>query len=338
MQNYIDVLKKVGKSPLVLADRILVLPYGCRVLGVFPKEDVNGLWVNPALDSLATAKEFFAGSQWLNSGGDRTWLSPEVEIHIEDINRPQDTYKVPHSMDPAGYEIVSCDGREAVLETRIKTRFFRSNCDVDVLLRKTIKALDKPELDLPEGILSAGYMQECTLSADNLHPDVRPAIWNLAQVPGCGEIIMPVKENSSPTPFFGKPEFQLSDRRVIAAIPATDESYKFSIKADDSLGVMVYLNLSARNPFLVARWFDVKNPDAYYDVSFKNISDRGYVQQVYVDNGAFGGFGEMEYHSPAMIPAVSNEIKDRSVLWTFTGPAEALTTLSDKILASRNLF
>jgi hypothetical protein len=117
MQNYIDVLSGLKKQPLVLADKILVLPYGARVLGAFPKEGVNGLWVNPDLDSITTAKAFFESSQWINSGGDRTWLSPEVEIHIEDINNPTETYKVPNSMDPGSYKILSCDGNEAVLET-----------------------------------------------------------------------------------------------------------------------------------------------------------------------------------------------------------------------------
>ena len=59
----------------------LVLPYGGRVLGLFaPESEQNFFWTHPALDAAETARDFYKSAQWHNSGGDRTWLAPEVDF------------------------------------------------------------------------------------------------------------------------------------------------------------------------------------------------------------------------------------------------------------------
>jgi hypothetical protein len=45
----------------------------------------NFYWVNPALSTLASARELFAGAGWQNTGGDRTWLSPEIDLFFPAI-------------------------------------------------------------------------------------------------------------------------------------------------------------------------------------------------------------------------------------------------------------
>jgi hypothetical protein len=58
----------------------LVLPYGGRILGLFaPESERNFFWTNPALDAAETARAYYQRAEWHNSGGDRTWLSPEVD-------------------------------------------------------------------------------------------------------------------------------------------------------------------------------------------------------------------------------------------------------------------
>ena len=72
--------------------RLLVRPASGRVLGLYPpgSED-NFYWINPALVSDVRPHEFFDQPGWINPGGDRTWLAPEIERFIEDLDRPWDT-------------------------------------------------------------------------------------------------------------------------------------------------------------------------------------------------------------------------------------------------------
>ena len=44
-----------------------------------------------ALTSATSAAEFYAGDQWHNSGGDRTWLAPEVDFFFPKFPRPMST-------------------------------------------------------------------------------------------------------------------------------------------------------------------------------------------------------------------------------------------------------
>ena len=55
------------------------------MLGLFaPGSEENFYWTNPALRSVE-ARAFYAGDDWHNSGGDRTWLAPEVDVFLPDF-------------------------------------------------------------------------------------------------------------------------------------------------------------------------------------------------------------------------------------------------------------
>ena len=82
LRELIANLKAVGKPTELYhtsdGTRILILPYGGRILGVFaPGNDENFLWTNSALDSVESARAYYASDDWQNSGGDRTWLAPD---------------------------------------------------------------------------------------------------------------------------------------------------------------------------------------------------------------------------------------------------------------------
>src|SRR5260370_34899165 len=85
IQDVIARVKAVGKSTeLHQTDdgtRLLILPCGGRILGVFaPGSEENFLWTNSVLNSAETARAYYASDDWQNSGGDRTWLAPEVDF------------------------------------------------------------------------------------------------------------------------------------------------------------------------------------------------------------------------------------------------------------------
>ena len=332
MDNHIETLKQLEKPALWL-NKVCVLPFGGRDLGLYPLKGLNALWVNPALGSAANAQALLTGGGWTNLGGDRTWISPEFDLFVSDASRPWETYKVPAGLDPADYRVARHGANTVELETAVRVDLYRSGGKGELSLRKQITELDAPDFALPSGVSAAGYELACTLSAIGpLPPAARPAIWNLLQVPGGGDIVIPVKGSEAPIAFFGHQRWRQDGQRLVASVPVSPEGYKFGVLADQSRGLMLYLHLSAPQPFMILRRFSVGAQDRYFDAPFTDPQRTGIVQQVFVDNGAFGGFGEMEHHSPAIVPGRFDEVSDICTTWAFAGPAEALRNLSEMLL------
>src|SRR4029077_3725674 len=109
LRELMATLKAVGKSTeLHQTDdgtRLLILPYGGRILGVFaPGSEENFLWTNSALNSAESARAYYASDDWQNSGGDRTWLAPEVDFFFPKFpNVDIAGYWQPRSLDPGNY-------------------------------------------------------------------------------------------------------------------------------------------------------------------------------------------------------------------------------------------
>ena len=71
----------------------------------------NFYWTHPALQSAESAVAFYGSDVWHNSGGDRTWLAPEVDIFFPKFpDLDMSTYWQPRELDPGQYEVVSENG------------------------------------------------------------------------------------------------------------------------------------------------------------------------------------------------------------------------------------
>ncbi len=131
LRELIATLKAVGKSTeLHQTDdgtRILVLPYGGRILGVFaPGSEENFLWTNSALNSVESAQTYYASDDWQNSGGDRTWVAPEVDFFFPKFpNVDIAGYWQPRSLDPGNYELTKTN-HGVKLTNRLNIEGFRS--------------------------------------------------------------------------------------------------------------------------------------------------------------------------------------------------------------------
>ena len=98
---------------------------------------------------------------------------------------------------------------------------------------------------------------------------------------------------------------------------------------------MAYLNPEPAPALLVVRTFDVREPSRYADAPCDDLQDTGYVQQVYVDDGALGGFGELEHHSGALEAEGDRVATDFSRTWAFAGPLSALNEQLEALLQKR---
>src|SRR5713226_140244 len=141
-------LRDAGHPPLELSaagqGSLLVLPFGGRVIGLFAEpQGENFFWVNPALAEASSAKAFLAGPGWLHTGGDRTWVSPEVEFHVGDLADPWGTYLPPRAIDPGQY-MTTLLGDSIGMQNHARVKFHRHNVECEVEIEKWVRLIANP--------------------------------------------------------------------------------------------------------------------------------------------------------------------------------------------------
>ena len=183
----------------------LVLPYGGRILGLFaPESERNFFWTNPALDAAETARAFYQRAEWHNSGGDRTWLSPEVDFFLPDFPK-LDRYWQPREFDPGNYQVTKSNGG-IQLTNRFTYKLSRSQQTVDLEMSKRLTPALNPlrNLDSAGRLSYAGYTLHTRLAfSDGKAGPVEVGLWSLLQLPHDGEMLMPTFSRPSVTTCFG---------------------------------------------------------------------------------------------------------------------------------------
>ena len=326
---------------------LLVLPHGARVMGLFAgAHDHNLLWVHPSLGQAATARESLTATEWVHLGGDRTWVSPEYELHLGDLARPWDTYRVPAAVDPGSYSLSQAAGH-ILLRGRAKLFFNRQQRSSEVEIEKSVRLLADPlrlEAGQEEwaGVDYAGY--ELTTRLRQVDPPSGgPAmsLWNILVVPADGWAIIPVwgqarvRDYMSPTP----PERLLQAGRALCFRLDGREQHKVGLRAADVAGRAGFLRaLDTERSSLVVRAFSVNPSGEYVDSPWDAPDELGYAFQSYNDGGGLGGFGELEYHTPAIGGRTSlSEHSDVCQVWGYIGPTAAIERVARQILGSDSL-
>ncbi len=332
MKNLARVLKQVGKPALVYRSpdgtRVLVLPHGGRILGLFPpRGEANFYWTNPALQSVATARAFFAGAQWHNSGGDRTWLAPEVDLFFPDYPR-LDRYFQQRSLDPGNYRVIAT-AAGFQLVNRLTVGLSRAGKSAALKITKSLGPAPNPVrwergLDLPE-VEYAGYTQHTTLELAGRSRAIPAAIglWNLVQMPHGGELLIPTYSRAEPRLVMGAipPEDLVVDEHLIRYRMCRQGEHKISIRAVAVCGRVGYLYPSGETWSLIVRNFAVNPSGEYVDVPWNDAGYRGFSTQACAVDSGLGRFSELEYHIPAIGDGTGRtRCQDESQVWAFRGP------------------
>jgi hypothetical protein len=214
LQELIETLKAVGKpTELYETDdgtRLLILPYGGRILGAFaPGSDENFLWTNTALNSIESARAYYASDDWQNSGGDRTWLAPEVDFFFPAYpNIDIAGYWQPRALDPGNYEVARTD-HGFKLTNRLSIEGFQSKKKADVEITKSVSTALNPlrhDAGIRTGAVEyAGYTLLTSLRILDPNPSHAPLVglWSLTQMPHRGELFIPTYFKSKPRIYFG---------------------------------------------------------------------------------------------------------------------------------------
>ena len=353
METLRKVLDNVGKSAEVLSSpdgaRILVLPHGGRVLGLFaPGSGENFLWTNPALQAPDSARAFFESDQWCNSGGDRTWLAPEADFFLP---RFPDTsvYFQPREADPGQYRLVrdavprNNTGSAIQLENRLTLRSHRFHEDLSLRIVKRVEPAMNPLRQEPEfvrfvGLKYAGYSLWSALELSGGPTRACVGLWQLLQLPPAGEMLIPTYTRTVPRVFFGSiPAGDLAvEDRLVSYTMRADGEQKIGVSALTVTGRAGCLYSSGAEWSLVVRNFTVNPSGIYADTPWDDLSGPGYaVQACNVNSRELGRFNELEYHAPAVGGETGlSRCEDVSQVWAFRGPKELIRSLAAALLGA----
>jgi hypothetical protein len=344
MNHLIKTLNKAGKATEVLnapgVGRILVLPHGGRILGLFPEDShENFLWTNPALDRADTAKAFFASREWCNTGGDRTWLAPE-----NDFFRPEypsaSVYFQPRQLDPGRYacqRTANCIRMESTLRLHsYRTRevlTLRITKEVEPVANPFRQATDESGLT---AVPFAGYTLRTTLNLKSSPKRTAAGLWNLLQMPHGGCMFVPTRFPAQPTKYFGRFPRQdlVAGGNAIRYAMRRPGEHKIGIAAIALTGRAGYLYRSGSTWSLVVRSFAV-NPSGSYVDALPNAGrcPGDAFQACSVSSEALGNFSELEYHAPAIGAGTGlNRCEDVSQVWAFRGDRTSIECVAKRIL------
>jgi hypothetical protein len=346
-QTLLTALDAVGKTTATLSNAagqsVMVLPYGGRVLGLFSEQIApNFLWTNPALRRTETTRELFKSIGWHNSGGDRTWLAPELDFFFPSFPDVS-VYLQPRQLDACRYSCSESE-TEISLDAEFDIHSFRSETNFSVRISKSISLTGDPLTGRrTSGILNdvqfAGYRMRTCLVSRGPHPrNEWLGIWNLLQLPGGGEFVAPTYHRVEPTIFFGNvPADHLrSDSRMIHYRMQAKGEQKICIPALATTGRMGYRYVIDGQHALVVRSFVVDPGGAYKDVCCANPADDGYaVQACNINSDSLGCFAEMEYHVPAIGGHAGSRIsEDVSFVWAYRGRREEIERAGHLLLGT----
>ena len=247
--------------------RVLVLPHGGRVLGLFsPDNEENFFWTHPALANKESAEAFYRGNQWHNSGGDRTWVAPEVDFFFPDFPDLR-RYWQQRELDPGQYQAARSNGI-LTWSTRARLTLSRTKGAVDVEITKSLfPALNPLRYEANAGLKSvsyAGYTLQTKLRVLGSAPSAI-GLWQLVQMPHAGEMLIPTFSRSEPKLCMGAiadEDLPVSDRLVRYKMRAKGE-HKLTMRAATITGRAGYIYAEGAASALVIRNFRV-NPSGEY--------------------------------------------------------------------------
>lgn len=342
-EHLVSVIASAGKAALVetLTDGtgLLVMPYGGRVLGLFtPESSESFYWVHPALGSVQSARSFYESPSWHNSGGDRTWLAPEVDLfypRYPDLS----IYTQPKELDPGDYRVTRDGGRTRLVnqvEMTSRTTSRRFVAEISKSFAPAASPVRRDSVPESAGRLEyAGYAQHTSLAFIGT-PNVDIGLWNLVQLPHGGEMLVPTHRRAKPRTYFGHiaTEDMAVGEHMLRYRMRASGVQKIGCRAADVTGRMGYVYRCGNEWSLVVRSISVDPSGDYIDVPVDDLADTGYCMQACnVDLPELGSYAELEYHVPAIGPGGGrNECSDVSQVWAYRGAYQAVEWAAAELL------
>ena len=323
----------------------LLVPDAGRVLALFgPGEGESLIFVHPRLlAGVDESLDFLRQAVWKNLGGDRTWIGPEADLHVGDLADPWGTLNVPTTVDPGNY-VVQREGGAIRLRNDAQVRLHRPKADCDISVEKIVRMAPNPLRHEPSALSALGSVEYIGYDqVTRLHllsaprQDDGVCIWNLLVLPPGGDLIVPVLGPTRVRDFFrdkSRPDNLSQDDRYIRFRLTGCDLRKIGIRAAALVGRAGYVRPVGPDLWtLVVRSFSVNPSGEYVDVPWDEPTSLGWCFESYNDRGEWGGFGELEYHTPAVGGQTGLSFyEDRSQVWAYRGPPSQIRAIGEMLL------
>lgn len=304
----------------------------------------------------SSAQAFWHNEQWepgdWNLGGDRFWISPELDF----FQPSPGEYVTPAALDPGAWTVSDASAATATCE--LACTLSHPAGPVSLRLARKITLAPNPltrsqtsQTSQASGasrwqeLAYIGYEQETTLhvaapESDLPSPSRAHAgycnLWSIMQVPEGGIAYAGAYGADELQVMFGdQPQaVRMEPTRGGIRVPFTGtDKFKLSLDALLCTGRMGYVRqLAPAVSSLVIRQFHV-NPSAIYpDYMPGNPGQLGSCLQLFYDGKQMGGFGELEYHAPALPLDREGAMSDRSQTYFYVGNSELIDQLAAALL------
>ncbi|MBI1929594.1 hypothetical protein HYR99_35775 [Candidatus Poribacteria bacterium] len=340
-QTIVDQLRAADHriEELTYQGRVAVSRIGGRVVGMaFSSEGENLLWSNPQLSDtelLRNHPEQLVGG----IGGDRLWFAPEFAYHWEaepDLVNFKN-YKVPVNVDPGNYQIVQNDDFSIGMRLETHLTDHRDGQTVTFEVERTLMSAASP---LPhnsptmQDVNFVGIRAQHHIRVLSCPPGKCVGLWHLLQMPVGSTLIVPTRGQPRPLAYFNKGGWHLHSDHLRWTFGG-EAAAKIGFDVNQVTGrTGVIRPLSDGRWALVIRQFPVLPGLTYCD----GPSEAQAVNQMVQCWDGFG-FGEMEYHSPAVgAPPIGPEYTETALLWAFGGTGTAIERIAAELLGVRGVL
>lgn len=333
MSDYDDVMARLEENGIARREmRVgenlsLVMPErGAHALGPFDAETGESVfWLSPAFADAAAFRELLESGGW-NVGGLRLWVAPEIRFGVRDRRRYWETLVVQPDMEPERAAIL--EGVDGGLETRydLDLEVFNPGAARKRLsVERSLRAVPNPGAGVPgldvSGLGYFGFAHHARLT--QRERDGTPAeIWNLVQVKGGGEALVPTAGAFDYVDYYEplEPTHLKADARGARLAQDGRKRYKIGVRSHCHFGRMGNArDLGGIWELIVCNYHN--DPTAFYSEQPDRDPDcSGLSMHFYNDGGGFGGFGELEANSPsAGRNGYSDTVETVFTVWGYRG-------------------
>jgi hypothetical protein len=315
-----------------------VTPAAGRIVALsFGPDGENLFWSNPQLGDSALVRntpEKLVGGM----GGDRLWFSPELDFHWTD--KPDwatfANYHIPAASDPGAYVFVDGPKDAVTLRGRGELKATGAERRVAFEVERSVRFASPPlpaDSPLLKRVRYVGLETRHHVRLGGATREGRLGLWHLLQLPVDSVLVVP-RRSTQPAE---------QGRPLCYGLPGAWEekadhvrwrygglaNAKFGLSAAALTGRTAALRLLGDGQWLlIVRDFEVDPRAMYCDHPFGVPRD----DQAFQAWDGYG-FGEMEFHSPALDGARGpRERRETDRLWAFGGAAPAIEALAKKLL------
>jgi hypothetical protein len=309
-------------------------------LSLFLPDGESVFWLHEAFSGSNAFAKLLDRGEW-NIGGERVWISPEVQFNIRDRRNVWASYHLPEQVDPGKWALERIDENTCRLSQDLSLEAYNTASGQKKLtVERCVRPADDPlrnltaYRELTHGVVFAGYEQTVTLT--EAEPDgISCQSWGLIQLRPRGTVLVPASPQAELTEYLEPSGSSVESRHDHVRVHVTgDRRFKVGIKAAHLFGRLAFLShLEDGWACLIVRSF-FNNPSApYVEEPPQNPGRWGDSVHIYNDSGALGGFGELECFGQAIGGDTGRtSSSDPMVLWLYVGPEERIEDISLHLL------